>query len=106
MDTIHELLIGIANSVTQQDGFSQPAQDPSFDGAKPQPVDEQRRCLPDDFALKDESGWLEGMVSEIRFQLKEWMKPFAAAGKDRRPFMQDGERRFFPYHCRHGLHFL
>jgi hypothetical protein len=30
MDTIHELLIGIAHPVMQQDCFSQPAQDPSF----------------------------------------------------------------------------
>jgi hypothetical protein len=35
MDTINELLRGIGNPVTLQDGFSPPAQDTSFDGAKP-----------------------------------------------------------------------
>jgi hypothetical protein len=54
MDVIHELLIGIGNPVTLQDCFSEPAQDPSFDGTKPQPVDQQSSGFPDDFILEDE----------------------------------------------------
>jgi hypothetical protein len=65
-----------------QDRFSQPAQDISFDGAKPQPVDQQRRSLPDDFVLEEKVLWLDGMFSKVIFQLEEWMKPFAVAGKD------------------------
>jgi hypothetical protein len=48
-----------------------------LDGAKPQPVDQQRSSLPNDFILEDEVLWLDGMVSEIRFQLEERMQPFA-----------------------------
>jgi hypothetical protein len=51
--------------VALQDCFSQPAQDTSFDGAKPQPVDQQRSSLPDDFVLEDEVLWLEGMVGKV-----------------------------------------
>jgi hypothetical protein len=68
--------------VTLQDGFSQPAQDASLDYMKSHPEDEQRRSLPDDFVLEDEMVWLEGMVGKVIFQLKEWMQPFAVAGKD------------------------
>ena len=96
MNTIHELLIGIDNPVTLQDGFSQPAQDTSFDGAKPQSVDQQSRGLPDDFVLEDEMVWLEGMVSKVRFQLEERMEPFAVAGKDGRAVAEYGEGGFFP----------
>jgi len=81
MDAIHELIIGIAHPVTLQDGFSQPAQDASLDYMKSHPEDEQRRSLPDDFVLEDEMLWLEGMVGKVIFQLKEWMQPFAVAGK-------------------------
>jgi hypothetical protein len=61
MDTIHELLRGIDDPVTQQDGFAQPAQDTSFDGAKPQPVDQQGSGFPDDFILENKIFWLDGM---------------------------------------------
>src|SRR5215471_15757935 len=54
LNTLHELLIGIAHPVTLQDDFPSPAQDASFDGAKPQAVDQQSRRLPDDFVLEDE----------------------------------------------------
>jgi hypothetical protein len=40
MDTIHELHRGIDDPVTLQDGFSSPAQNASFDGAKPEPVEQ------------------------------------------------------------------
>src|ERR1051326_9140484 len=98
MDTLNELLISIGDAVMLQDGFSQPAQHASVDGAKPEPVNEQRRCLPDDFVLEDELVWLDGMGSKIRFQLEEWIEPVAVAGKDRRPFIQDGEGGGL--HCR------
>jgi hypothetical protein len=54
MDTFNELLIGIAYPVTQQDCFSQPAQDAGFDEAKPQPIDQQSSGFPDNFILEDE----------------------------------------------------
>ena len=47
--------------------------------------------------------WLEGMFSEIRFQLQEGIEPFAVAGKDGRAFMQDSEGGFLC--CRHGFEF-
>jgi hypothetical protein len=87
MNALHELLIGIGNPVTLQDRFSQPAQDASFNNAKPESVDQQGSGFPDDFVLKDESVWLEGMVSKIRFQLEEWIEPRAVTGKDGRTFM-------------------
>jgi class 3 adenylate cyclase len=40
MDTVDQVLIGIDNPVPLQDGFSQPAQDASLDGAKSHPVDQ------------------------------------------------------------------
>src|SRR6516162_4489366 len=61
MDTINELLVGIDDPVTLQDHFSQPAQDTSLDGAKPQPVDQQSSGFPDNFILEDELLWLNGM---------------------------------------------
>jgi hypothetical protein len=67
MDAIHELLVGIDHPVTLQDRFSQPAQDASLDGAKPEPVDQQRRSLPNDFVLEGEVLWLNGMVGKVRF---------------------------------------
>src|SRR6266700_2737965 len=91
MNTLHQLLVGIGNAVTLQDRFSSPAQGASLDGAKPEPVDEQGSSLPDDFVLEEELGWLEGMFSEIRFQLEERMEPFAVAGEDGRSILQDGE---------------
>jgi hypothetical protein len=103
MDTLYQLLIAIGHPVTLQDCFSEPAQDPSFDGAKPQPVDQQSSGFPDNFVLEEELCWLEGMAGKVRFQLEERMKPFAVAGKDRRSFMQDGEGRFLL--CRHGFEF-
>src|SRR5262249_46096642 len=87
-----------------QDGFSQPAQDTSFDDAKPQPVDQQSSGFPDDFVLEDEMCWLEGMFSEIHFQLQQGIEPVALTGKDRRTFMQNDEGRGL--RCRHGLRFL
>src|SRR5262245_43979783 len=104
MDTINELLVSIDDPVTLQDRFAQPAQDPSFDDAKPQPVDQQRRSLPDDFILEDEGLWLDGTVGKVRFQLEEWMEPFAVAGKDRRAVVEYGEGGCL--RCRHGLRFL
>jgi hypothetical protein len=106
MDTIHELLIGIDDPVTLQDCFSQPAQDTSLDGAKPQAVDQQSRSLSDDFVLEDEVFWLEGTFGKVRFQLEERIEPFAVAGKDGRAVAEYGESRFCPCHCRHGLRFL
>ena len=47
--------------------------------------------------------WLEGMVGKVPFQLEEGMEPFAVAGKDGRPFMQDGEGGCL--RCRHGFEF-
>jgi hypothetical protein len=44
-------------------------------------VDQQGGGLPNDFILEDEMLWLDGMVSEIRFQLEEGMEPFAIAGE-------------------------
>src|SRR5262249_30055295 len=82
MNAIHKQFVGIDNPVTLQDRFSQPAQDASFDGAKPQPEDQQSRSLPDDFVLGDEIFWLDGMCGKVLFQLEEWMEPFAVAGKD------------------------
>ena len=79
MDAIHELLVGIGDPVALQDGFSQPAQDTSFDGAKPQPVDQQGSGFPDDFILEDQILRLDEMFNEIRFQLEKRMKPFAIA---------------------------
>jgi hypothetical protein len=104
MNTLHELLRGIGNRVTLQDGFSQPAQDTSLDGAKPSPVDQQSSRLPDDFVLEGEICWLEGMVGKVRFQLEEWMEPFAVAGKDGRSILHDSEGGCL--RCRHGLRFL
>ena len=75
-----------------------------MDGAKPQPEDQQSRSLPDNFILEDKMVWLEGMVGKVLFQLEERMEPFAVAGKDRCPFMQDGEGGGLL--CRHGLSFL
>ena len=106
MNAINELLVAVADLVALQDGFSQPAQDTSFDGAKPQPVDQQSSGFPDDFVLEDELVWLEGMVGKVRFQLEERMQPFAIAGENGRAVAEDGESRFFPCHCRHGLRFL
>jgi len=67
-------------------------------------VDEQSSRLPDDFILEDEFSWLEGIVSEIRFQLEERIEPVAVTGKDGRTFMQDGEGGCL--RCRHDLRFL
>src|SRR5215510_2225710 len=39
MDTIHQQFVAVGDLVALQDSFSQPTQDTSFDGAKPQPVD-------------------------------------------------------------------
>lgn len=35
MDTIHQVLVAVGDLVPVEDGFSQPAQYASFDGAKP-----------------------------------------------------------------------
>src|SRR6266852_3917733 len=59
------------------------------------------RVRPQGVLFKEEFGWLEGMVSKIRFQLQEWIEPVAVAGKDRRPFVQDGEGGCLL--CRHGF---
>ena len=105
MDTINELLIGIGYPVTQQDGFAQPAQDASFDGAKPQPVDQQSSGFPDDFVLEDEVLWLDGTVGKVIFQLEEWMEPCAMACEDGRSVAEDGEGGFVLWSpsCFHSL---
>jgi len=87
MDTLNELLRGIANPVTQQDGFSQPAQDASFNSAKPESVDQQRRSLPDDFILENKIFWLEGTFGKVIFQLEEWIQPLAKTREDGRSVM-------------------
>src|SRR2546430_9585133 len=101
MNTIHELLVAIGHPVTLQDRFAQPAQHASLDRLKSHPEDEQSRSLPDDFILENKIFWLEGMFGKVIFQLEERMKPLAAAGKDRRPFRQDGEGGCLL--CRHGF---
>jgi hypothetical protein len=106
MNTIHELLIGIGHPVTLQDRFSQPTQHASFDGAKPQPMDHQGSGFPDDFILKEEFGWLEGMVSKIRFQLQEWIEPVAVTCENGRSVVEYSEGSFFSFRFRHGLSFL
>src|SRR5215510_16259786 len=69
MNAINELLVAVGDPVAIQDGFSQPAQDTSFDDAKPQPVDQQSSGFPDDFIPEEEVLWLEGMFGKIIFQL-------------------------------------
>jgi hypothetical protein len=50
-------------------------------------VDQQSSSLPDDFILEDEFSWLEGMFSEIRFQLQERMEPGAITCKNGRSIL-------------------
>jgi hypothetical protein len=101
MDTINELLIAIDDPVTLQDHFSQPAQHASFDGTKPEPVDQQGRRLPDDFILEKELCWLYMMFGKVRFQLQERIEPGAITCENGRAFMQDGEGGCL--RCRHGV---
>src|SRR5215467_12591327 len=103
MNTIDELFVGIDDPVTLQDRFAQPAQDTSFDGAKPQPVDQQSRSLPDDFVLEDEALWLNGTFGKVRFQLEERMEPFAVVGENGRAVAEYDEGGFVL--CRHGFEF-
>ena len=79
--------------MTLQDRFSQPAQHASFDRMKPEPVDQQRRRLPDDFVLEQEMYWLDGMVGKVRFQLEERMEPGAITGENWCSVVEDGEGR-------------
>jgi hypothetical protein len=104
MDTIYQLLIGIGYPVTLQDRFSQPAQHTSLDGTKLEPMDQQRRCLPDDFVLEEEIGRLDWMVGKILFQLEERMEPFTVADENGCPILHDGEGGCL--RCRHDLRFL
>src|SRR5215475_4255292 len=76
MNAINELLVAVGDPVAIQDGFSQPAQDTSFDDAKPQPVDQQSSGLPNDFILENKIFWLDGMFGKVIFQLEERMQPF------------------------------
>src|SRR5215813_1720693 len=52
VNAINKLLVAVGDPVAVQDGFSQPAQDTSFDGANTQPVDQQSSGFPDDFVLE------------------------------------------------------
>ena len=70
MNAINELFIAVGYPVTLQDRFSQPAQNASLDRMKSHAEDEQGRSLPNNFVLEDKIFWLEGMFSEIRFQLQ------------------------------------
>src|SRR5262249_32951056 len=79
------------------------AQDTRFDDAKPQPVDQQRRSLPDDFVLEDKVLWLDDMLSKVIFQLEERMQPFAITCEYGRAVAEDGEGGFLI--CRHGFEF-
>src|SRR5215831_5575023 len=87
MNAINELFIAVGHPVTLQDRFSQPAQNASLDRMKSHAEDEQGRSLPNNFVLEDKIFWLEGMFSEIRFQLQEGIEPVAVTGKDGRTFM-------------------
>jgi hypothetical protein len=77
MNAINELLVAVSDPAAVQDGFSQLAQDTSFDGAKSHPKDEQSSGFPDDFVLENKIFWLEGMIGKVLFQLEERMQPFA-----------------------------
>jgi hypothetical protein len=87
MNALHQQLVGIGDPVAVQDRFSQPAQDTSFDGAKPQPMDHQGSRPPDDFILEDKIVWLAGMVGKVIFQLEEWIQPLAKTREDGRSVM-------------------
>ena len=103
MDTLHELRIAIDDPVTLQDHFSQLAQHAGFNRAKPEPVDQQSRRLPNDFVLEEELCWLDGVVGKVRFQLEEGIEPCAVAGKDECAVAEDSEGGFVL--CRHGFEF-
>src|SRR5262249_32294208 len=94
MNAIHQQFVVIGDLIALQARFSQPAQDTSFDGAKPQPVDQQSSGLPDDFVLEDEVLWLDGMCGKVRFQLEERMQPFTMACKNGRAVAENGEGGF------------
>jgi len=91
MDTLHQQLVGIGDLVALQDRFSQPAQDASFNNAKPESVDQQGSGFPDDFILEEELCWLEGMVGKVLFQFEEWIEPFAITCEYRRAVAAYGE---------------
>jgi hypothetical protein len=76
-----------------------------LDGAKPQPVDQQSRGFPDNFILENKILWMHGMVGKVRFQLEEWMQPFAITCEYGRAFMQYGEGWYLLYRFRHGFEF-
>jgi hypothetical protein len=106
INAINELLIAVGNLVALQDGFPEPAQETSFDGAKPQPVDQQGSGFPNDFILEDEVLWLDGMFGKVLFQLEERMEPFAITCEYGRSIAKYGEGSFFSFRFRHGLSFL
>jgi hypothetical protein len=104
MDTIHQQFVAVGDPVAVQDGFSQPAQDTSFDGAKPQPVDQQSSGFPDDLILEEEVLWLDGMFGKVRFQLEERMQPCAITCKYERAVAEYSEGGFLhvsPYYSVH-----
>jgi hypothetical protein len=71
MNAINELLAAVGDPIAVQDDCSHPTQHASFDGAKPQPMDQQSSGFPDDFILEEEVLWLEGMFGKVLFQLEE-----------------------------------
>src|SRR4029450_9876781 len=103
MDAVHQLLIGIGDLVTVENGFSQSAQYASRDRTKPQPGNKQGSRLPDDFVLEDKTLWLDRVFGEIRFQLQKRIEPVAVTGKYGRFFMQHDESGFFL--CQHVFEF-
>jgi hypothetical protein len=73
------------------------------DDAKPEPVDQQSRRLPNNFILENKISWLDGMVGKVRFQLEERMEPFATACEYGRSIAEYGEGGFV--RGRHGRGF-
>jgi len=64
------------------------------------------RVRPQGVLFKEEFGWLEGMVSKIRFQLQEWIEPVAVTCENGRSVVEYSEGSFFSFRFRHGLSFL